>query len=50
MKTGSVITIPCMELGTLSARFCTMSESKTTSDWNWEVIRGGEAGRRGARC
>jgi len=29
-------------------RFC-MSESETTSDWNLEVIRDDEAGRRGAR-
>ena len=29
---------------------CTMSESETTSDASkWKVIRGGEAGRRGAR-
>jgi len=25
-----------------------MSESKTTSEWNWKVIRDGENGRRGA--
>jgi len=24
----------------MKTRFCTMSDSETTSDWNWEVIKG----------
>jgi len=33
----------------MKTRSCTMSESETTSEWNWKVIRDREAGRRGAR-
>jgi len=29
----------------MKTRFWTMSESKTTSDWNWEVMKDGEARR-----
>jgi len=29
----------------MKTRSCTMSESETTSVWNWKVIRDEEAGR-----
>jgi len=31
----------------MKTRSYTMSESEATSEWNWKVIRDGEAGRRG---
>jgi len=38
-----------MHMHDMKTRSCTMPESETTSEWNWKVIRHGEAGRRGAR-